>query len=45
MLFTDTITKSLVAGRNEFNPELLNPNSAEINSILDEYQQLDMSNT
>jgi hypothetical protein len=45
MLFNDTISKSLIGGKNEFNPEMLNPNADEIKEILDKYRVLDMGNT
>lgn len=45
MLLTDNISRSLIAGRNEFNPEMLNPNADEIKEILDKFRVLDMGNT
>ena len=45
MLLTENISQSLIKGRNEFNPEMLNPNGDEINEILNKFRNLDMGNT
>jgi len=45
MLFTDTVMSSLVKGRNEFRPELMNIVREEIQEIEDNYRHLDMQNT
>ncbi len=45
MLMKDTISKSLVAGRDEFRPEILNLDSTEIREIIGSYIVLPMGNT
>lgn len=45
MLITDSIGKSLIQGRNEFRPELLNSDKDEIASIIEDYKSWKVSNT
>jgi len=44
-LFSDTIFSSLIKGRNEFRPELLDVAQEEIDRIVGYYQNIDMRNT
>ena len=44
-LITDNIGKSMIAGRNEFRPEMLNADEEEIRRIMDSYIVLPMVNT
>lgn len=45
MLMQDNVSKALIAGRNEFNPEMFNADEEEINRIIDSYIVLSMGNT
>lgn len=45
MLINDTIGKALIAGRNEFRPEMLSIDDAEISAIIGTYRQAPMGNT
>lgn len=45
MLVKDNVGKSVLAGRNEFRPEMVDVDQAEINQILDGYRQSAMGNT
>ena len=45
MLSNDTISKSTIAGRNEFRPEILRVDELEINDIMNSYIVLPMGNT
>jgi len=44
-LMQDNISKALIAGRNEFNPEMFNADLEEIERIASSYRQLSMMNT
>lgn len=44
-LMQDTISKSITAGRDEFNPEMFNADMSEINMIVNAYRQNGMGNT
>jgi hypothetical protein len=44
-LISDTVGKALIAGRNEFRPEMVNVDQPEIDSIIKSYNQASMSNT
>jgi hypothetical protein len=43
-LVGDTISKALIAGRNEFNPEMVNADSEEIQRIFNQYRINSMLN-
>lgn len=43
-LVGDTISKALIAGRNEFNPEMVNADSEEIQRIIEQYKIYSMLN-
>ncbi len=45
MLMKDTISKAMIAGRDEFQPEILDSNNAEIQGIIGSYVVLPMGNT
>ena len=45
MLMQDTIGKAIIAGRNEFRPEMFNIDNQEIQKIIDSYIVLPMGNT
>lgn len=45
MLIQDNIGKSMIAGRDEFRPEMFNADLAEINSIVNSHIVLSMGNT
>jgi hypothetical protein len=45
MLVKDSVSKAVIAGRNEFRPEMVEIDRDEIDSILDSYRQLSMGNT
>lgn len=45
MLMQDNISKSVIAGRNEFKPEMMNADAMEIGSIIGTYIVLPMGNT
>ena len=45
MLIQDTIGKALIAGRNEFNPDMFNADLEEIERIKKSYIVLPMENT
>lgn len=45
MLVKDTVSKSLVSGRNEFSPELLDADETEMNSIITSYKEVKCGNT
>lgn len=45
MLIKDTIGKSMISGRNEFQPEILNADREDMKSIIDSYIVLPMGNT
>lgn len=45
MLMNDNIGKAMIAGRNEFKPEMLNADIGEINRIMNSYIVLPMGNT
>ena len=45
MLIQDNIGKSMIAGRDEFNPEMFNVDKEEINSIINDYKVLPLGNT
>jgi len=44
-LITDNIGKSMIAGRNEFQPQMLNADMMEIESIINTYRIIPMGNT
>jgi hypothetical protein len=44
MMMTDTVAKSFIAGRNEFNPDLLNAEDGELQTIIDRYKSWKVSN-
>lgn len=44
MLMKDTVSKAIVDGRDEFNPDLVSVDRPEINEILNTYRQLSMGN-
>lgn len=44
-LIQDNIGKSMIAGRDEFNPEMFNADMSEIKMIVDSYRQNGMGNT
>lgn len=45
MLMMDNVGKSVIAGRNEFRPELINADNLEIERIISDYIKLPMENT
>lgn len=45
MLVQDNVGKAIIAGRNEFRPEMLNADESEIQKIVSSYVVLPMSNT
>jgi hypothetical protein len=45
MLMNDTMSKSIMSGRNEFRPEIFNADETEINRIIAEYFVARISNT
>lgn len=45
MLASDNITKAIVAGRNEFRPEMFNTDDPQIQAIVGSYRQNPMGNT
>lgn len=45
MLMQDNISKAIVAGRNEFRPEMFNADEGEVNRIVNSYIILPMGNT
>ena len=45
MLTTDNISKAMIAGRNEFRPEMLNADLEEINRIVGAWKQIPMQTT
>jgi hypothetical protein len=44
-LMTDTVGRSIIAGRNEFNPGMFDYGKSEVERILARYRQLPMGNT
>ncbi len=45
MLMKDTLSKAMIAGRDEFRPEVLDSDNTEINEIIGSYIVLSMGNT
>lgn len=45
MLMKDTLSKAMIAGRNEFRPEILDSDNVEIQDIVESYVVLPMGNT
>lgn len=45
MLMTDNISKSMIEGRDEFRPEMMNADEMEMNQIINHYRVAEMQNT
>jgi hypothetical protein len=45
MMIADTMASSLITGRNEFKPEIIDHLQREINVLISVYQNTDMNNT